>query len=564
MRGSKAWLSLLGIWCITCLWNLWVPGIFDLDEGLYSQAAREMLITGDWVTPRVNRTPFYEKPPLAYWVSAGGQALFGQNPFGVRIGNAAAVLIACLLVFAWGRRRLGETTSWAAAAVLLVSPLVFAEARILTMDALLMLCVTAAVILAWEGTHRTGGPCRMHITAAWGLCGLGVLAKGAPGIVLPGAALVLHALTAERWKIGATAARIRPLLPVSGLLLFAAVAVPWHLLAWKAGGDPFVQEYLIRQHIGRFQGGDTAHRAPFWFYVPATLLLFYPWSFLLPSALRWRTEARQSELQSMLKCWALVVFLLFSAGGSKLVSYVLPMYPPLALLTTVWIRDRWNSPEARRAQLWSLYPAMLLAMGLLFVMLNAQPILQRIAVQTGRPVPAEQVTPQLLSFGLHLAVAAVLASAAGFVLVQMHRRREALWSMGLGMLLFAAAAAAEGIPAVDSALLKPWQNAAKTAGAKAQTDEAIVLFSGSPRRPSGLFYLPSTRFTGASAPVVETTDLKETLAAVARYGHAVVVAATPRANNLALDEGSRLLLQGAQWSVVRLQSRSAQAPHNSR
>src|SRR5262249_6785892 len=117
------------------------------------------------------------------------------------------------------------------------------------------------------------------------LCGFGVLSKGLPGILVPLLTASMFALVESSWSIRTAGKSLLRLRPITGLVLFLAIAVPWHIAAYRASGKAFTEEYIVRQHIDRFRGGDTAHRAPFWFYIPGFMLGMFPWSFFVPAAL---------------------------------------------------------------------------------------------------------------------------------------------------------------------------------------------------------------------------------------------------------------------------------------
>jgi 4-amino-4-deoxy-L-arabinose transferase-like glycosyltransferase len=600
-RTTHAWLLLLLLCGLAFFYRLGGNGLFDLDEGLYAEAAREMNLTGDCVTPRVNGEPFFEKPPLIYWSAAAMFRLFGRSEFTARLPSALASTLLAALVFWFGMRYFGRRAGFLAAAFFILSPLVLAEARQLTTDAALDLCVTAALacfFLGYESliASRKSQPATydsrlttLYALGFWASCAVGVLAKGAPGLLLPVAVAFIFLLFAERFKWRAIRRAMGRMQPAAGLLLFLLLAVPWHALAYRQSGDAFWSEYVIRQHIGRFRGGDTAHREPFWFYVPAFFLLAFPWSFLTPAALLRRNfiiedakvhretpgqeEAQNSRLTThdsrltthdsrltthdsrlFLQVWTVVVFLLFSIAGSKLVSYILPMFPAAALLTGDRCARAMERREAGRALRWGLGTAFFVALLLFGVALFHAPILRLAGSLSHRPVKMEDVPSSLISFATHLFGVTALAAGAAFVLLW-ERRRAAFGALLAGMTLFTGVAVFEGLSAIDAAFCRPLQSLAADAGREAAaTGAPLVLSLSPPRRPSVLFYLPDAllrRPPVEGRRVFETAERAQIDAYLAQNPQAVLLTDSDNAQYLLRDPSTRAEEQRGKWLLLR-------------
>lgn len=508
--------------------NLGGAGIFDLDEGLYSAAAREMLLRGDFVVPKVNNTPFFEKPPLAYWAGAASLALCGKNELAVRLPSALASSLTALLVLWLGTRLFGRKAGLYASLAYALSPLVLGEARQLTTDALLALWTTlalAALLLSMEGGGR-----------AWVLfgavCGLGILTKGIVALVLPVLALgVFRALYRPApWPFG------NPARLAGAVLLALLVALPWHLAAWQQGGEPFIQEYLVKQHIGRFRGGDTAHAAPFWFFVPGYLAGFFPWSFFSVGALlRLRRIAAgpdesgaPEDARRLLRVWFWTVFLFFSASGSKLVSYILPLYPAAALL----VGDRLSHPGRRALS----RPALAAAAvgGLLFgAVLFAGPI-----AQATRANAETMATVRTLQGPLAACLALAFAGCAA-ACVQAWRDRKLARPLAGGMLGFCLTAAVWLVPSIDRTFLRDFREAMRAANAAAAREgSSIVVAPTGMRRPSALFYVDDA--------LLEQKRLAEEKANRVQgdLGSLLMVTDSPRAL------GEFVLFEAGKWRVL--------------
>ena len=307
-------------------WRLGAAPLFDLDEALYVDCARQMILTGDWTTPRLNSrppqnpnrltVPFYEKPIFVYWSSAASQKIFGLNLLAARLPAALAALLTTGLIAVFGSRCFGERAGLLAGTIYAVSPLTLLDARQMTTDGLLVVWLTAALTAfvsiinlpptASKSTD-TAISLIVHSVIFWISCAFAVLTKGIVGILLPALVIGVFLFT-ETWanresgnapslsrayviNLWQTFRRLRPVL---GLLLFFLIAAPWHLLAARTGerdaqNRTFYQEYVIRQHVNRFRGGkngDTVHAQPVFMYVVFFAIDFFPWAFFAPSAFR--------------------------------------------------------------------------------------------------------------------------------------------------------------------------------------------------------------------------------------------------------------------------------------
>lgn len=296
-------------------------GLIGPDEPRYAAVAREMLATGDYITPRLYGAPWFEKPPLMYWLAAIGFKIFGGNDAGARFPSALGAAICVFLIYWCGRRLWDRTTGFLAALVLASSIGFFAFARAASMDMPLTACLTMALVF-FLAAFNDSTPRRLHwFYAFYAALGLGVLAKGPVAVLLPvlslGGFLLLRGKWDE-WK------GWRP----KGLWITAAVAMPWFVLCAIVNGWQFIQVFLINQNLERFTSTVHGHQRPFYFFVPVLLLLTFPWTFLLISALR----RRLGRNDHILLWWAIVPFVFFSFSGSKLPGYILPMVPPIALL----------------------------------------------------------------------------------------------------------------------------------------------------------------------------------------------------------------------------------------
>lgn len=345
--AQPSWLERLprfGLWlAVWWLALLWLRPFASPDEGRYVGIARDMLASGQWVVPELNGLPFFHKPILYYWVEAAGMGLFGVNTFG---GRMAPLLGALMMVLAAGwhvRRRVGPAASRWAMALLSLQPLTFVGGQYANLDMLVAGCITLTIVL-WSESALSESPRERFglMLGGWAAAGLGILAKGLIGLVLPMAVVGLWLLSAWQWRA------ILRLLHPAGLLVFAAVALPW-MWAMQQRFPDFFDYFIVEQHFRRFKGTTFNNARPVWFYLVVLATLLLPWTALLLARARgvWQQSAQVPGRARMLwALWAVVITGFFSMPHSKLVGYILPAVPPLMLFLAVWLAQvggRWRT-----------------------------------------------------------------------------------------------------------------------------------------------------------------------------------------------------------------------------
>src|SRR5579862_2463054 len=329
--GWLAWLILALAWFAT----LQVRPLFDPDEGRYAEIPREMVASGDWVTPRFDDLKYFEKPPLQYWATAAAYELLGVHEASSRLWGAALTFACLVLVFAWVRRLYGGRAALIAATALAVSPYFVIVSHINLLDGAFTFWLTATVFsfsLAQLAEPKSASE-RRWMLAAWAAAALAVLSKGIVVGVLAGGALLLYTLSerdARTW---------RRLHWLPGMALFALLTAPWFVLVERRNPG-FAQFFFVHEHFTRFL--TTVHQRvePWWYFLPLLLLGVLPWVTSLVRAVprAWREEPAGSAAPRFrpgrfLLIYAAVTLVFFSASGSKLAPYILPMLPVLAALT---------------------------------------------------------------------------------------------------------------------------------------------------------------------------------------------------------------------------------------
>ncbi len=302
--------------------------LLEPDEGRYAEIPREMLERSDFVTPYLNHVKYFEKPPFLYWLNSLSFSIFGQNEFAARFFPTLSGLLGVLLTYYIGRKIYGRREGFLAALVLGTSVGYLAQARMNIIDMPLSFCMTATLgfflLAVQDGEKRRN----LYFSLFYLFAALTVLAKGMIGIVLPGGVIFLYLVFTGRWKI------LREMKLVTGSMLFLSVAAPWFILV-SLRNPEFARFFFIHEHFERFLTKVHGRYQPPWFFIPVLLGCMFPWSLFLPSVAR-KIWCERSSLKSgptlFLVIWASVIFCFFSVSDSKLVPYIIPVFPAVALL----------------------------------------------------------------------------------------------------------------------------------------------------------------------------------------------------------------------------------------
>ncbi len=329
--------ALLGLLVLLALIDIVAFGLTDLDEGFYASVAWEMKARGDWLTPLFRGEPWFEKPPLLYWLMISSMRLFGENEFALRLPSVLLSGLTLILIVAWGERRLGSGVGVLAGLLFALAPLSLLLTRLAITDMALCCWQMLALIALWEARER---PLLWSVLGGIAL-GLAVLTKGPVGLGLMGLNYLLQA-----HALHASGLRLRWVLVA--LLMAFATASPWYMGVYRQHGRDFFEEFVLRQNLLRFAGGDTAHSV-----LPliqsgeagsvaagiALYLLFYVaivWLGGLPMAfyasVLWRRAPDEPAVMRYLRGWAWLVFGLFTLSFTKLPAYIFPIFPALALM----------------------------------------------------------------------------------------------------------------------------------------------------------------------------------------------------------------------------------------
>ncbi len=296
------------------------------DEARYVEIPREMVVSGDFITPRLNGVKYFEKPPLFYWLQAASFKTFGLNEAGMRLWVVFFATLGCVATYAFGRSVFNRSTGLMAAGVLATTALYFSLSRLIILDMAVSVLVTLSLYCFYRGLYAPFIQERQR----WFLglsffCGLGVLAKGVMALVVPGPLILLWLSYTRQWHF------VKPLFFWRCSFLFLLVTVPWHL--WVSLKNPeFLHKYFVVEHWLRYTTTIHARYKPAWFFIPIVFIGLMPWTFFLVSTFKTVWHKRTEPLYSFLGIWIGWVLLFFSFSHSKLIPYILPIFPPLALL----------------------------------------------------------------------------------------------------------------------------------------------------------------------------------------------------------------------------------------
>ena len=323
---SLVWEA-LGILALSLTLNLAGNGrisLWDRDEPRYAECTREMRASGDWVHPKFNAEPRYQKPVLIYWLMLAGTAIGGDNPFGARLASAIAGSASCLLLWGFGGRLLGRRVGRIAALILATAPIAVANSKLATTDATLAFLFLGCQVSLWSLTKRESTRAAVFF---WICLALATLTKGPVGPAM----IAVSGLVS--WALGGPTECWSRLQWRWGLSLFVLISAPWFVAIAMITHGEFYREAVGAQILARVTTTLERHSGFFGYYAVTTAVAFYPWSALLPAALVAGFVKRKSNPAiGFLLGWIIGPMILLECVQTKLLHYYLPACPACALL----------------------------------------------------------------------------------------------------------------------------------------------------------------------------------------------------------------------------------------
>lgn len=354
IAGRRLWLAIL-LFALLWFGTIGERRLLNPDEGRYAEIPREMVASGDWITPRLNNLKYFEKPALQYWATATAYKLFGEHHWTARLWPALTGFLGILLTGYAAARLFNPLTGWVSAAVLAGSLwwTVIGHFNALDMGVSFFLSAAVFALCLAEHAGATTIESRHWRHGAWALLGLAVLSKGLIGLVIPGAAVFVYVLWQRDWNL------LLRLKIFQGLLIVTLVTAPW-FIAVSLANPEFTQFFFVHEHFDRFLTKVHARYQPAWFFIPVLLLGILPWIGALPGALRsgfQRDASVRFQPLRFLLVWVVVVFGFFSVSSSKLAPYILPLFPALSVL----IAHHLFKGNRTKALNWLIAPVLMLA-----------------------------------------------------------------------------------------------------------------------------------------------------------------------------------------------------------
>jgi 4-amino-4-deoxy-L-arabinose transferase-like glycosyltransferase len=477
-------------------------GLTDRDEGRNAEAGREMLETGDWITPTFNYEPRFYKPALVYWLMSGSYSLFGVNEFAARFHSAlfgtALILIQYWFSVCWQAPNVGLFS----ALMLLLNIEMIGLNRMALTDSVLVFFTTTAQFAFWAGLHGAGRRNWMW----WFYAGMAIatLTKGPVGFIVPLITMVLYLSFTRRWR-----QYWREGYPLLGTGLFLLLTLPWYGTMLAIHGSNYVT-IAKAQTVGRFMAPMEGHGFGLFFYIPVLLLGFFPWSALLPRSMYdclkawWAArkigmpalepvspddiEAKPNELELFATLWIIGSFVFFTLSSTRLQHYIAPLFPAAALLAaSYWYRSLVDpaTKGVRAAIHFMIGLGFLLALGL-----SAIPwIYSRLSDKMLQEFPsAGLLDPSAWDAGPYAAALILLIGMGlvGYWGLQEQRRAGAFWAAGATLAFVALIAVRLSLPLMNHYFIAPPQELAYAAGVNLQPSDHFVVYGST--RPSTIFY----------------------------------------------------------------------------
>jgi 4-amino-4-deoxy-L-arabinose transferase-like glycosyltransferase len=509
-------LWLLPFCGIAFLWHLGSIGLVDETEPLFAEAARQMTVTGDWVTPYFNGETRFDKPPLIYWFMAICYHLLGVNEWAVRLPSALAAIALTGMGF-YVLRRFGfpnpsqgnpaaqadlpasdsTTQRWLAAfigsAIMALNFQTIIWARTGVSDMLLSGCLGSALLAFFCGYAQ---PEKRSTQTAWYmafyvLLSGAVLTKGPVGIVLPGLIIGLFLL-----YVGNFGSVVREMRLIPGILVFLLLTVPWYVLVILANGEDYIDSFFGYHNFERFTRVVNGHDGVWYFYIPVTLGCFFPWSIHLPMAIarlrfwrrnRWHEQPRATHLGMFALCWFIGIFGFFTIAVTKLPSYVLPLIPAASILVALLWSDQMTRQRplgqgmqwTMRISTWlSLFLSLAFAIALFY-----------------SPNWVDKIESGVANLGDLLrhshfwvwGIATWAGLAIASIVLILRRQTRWIWAaQTIGMLLFVTTTILPLSITIDHYRQLPLRELAATIAQEHQSQEAIVMVGF--KKPSLVFY----------------------------------------------------------------------------
>jgi 4-amino-4-deoxy-L-arabinose transferase-like glycosyltransferase len=305
--------------------------LFTPDGARYCEIAREMAASRDYITPHLNHVLYFEKPILFYWLQAASIHFLGLSEWAMRFWNAFFAVAGCLFTYIAGYKLFNRKTGLFAAFILATNLLYFSMGHLISLDMTVTFFITISLYSFILGTNtQNNSKRRLYMWLAAIAAALAVSTKGLIGIVLPLMIIGIWLLLLNEWR------SVKKWFVPSSIIIFLLITLPWHILI-QIKHPYFLHFYFIEQQLARYSSMIASRYDPFYYFIGILIIGFFPWILFLCQALyktwpKW-SERKQYKTEIFLLIWFIAIFLFFSFSESKLIPYILPIFPPLALMT---------------------------------------------------------------------------------------------------------------------------------------------------------------------------------------------------------------------------------------
>lgn len=533
---SSLWLLVIG-W-IAFGWNLGNVGLIDETEPLFAEASRQMLLTGDWITPFFNGETRFDKPALIYWCQAIAYSIMGVNEWAARTPSALAAMGVIALAFytvQWYFTKKDELekvtnlprrylTAALAAALMALNPEMIVWGRTGVSDMLLTGCIGSTLLCFFLGYAQNN---RAIVIANWQfpnqwylasyvLIAGAILTKGPVGIVLPGLIMIAFALYVGKfWQIW------REMRPILGMVIVLVLSLPWYILVTWRNGWNFINAFFVYHNIERFTEVVNGHSAPWYFYFLVVLLGFAPYAVYIPESLvrlklwqrsYWLQKERSQHLGLFVSLWFLGVFGFFTVSVTKLPSYVLPLMPAAAILVALSWSDLFptsqNSTPTHLAFL--RISAWVNVAFITFISIALFNLTQIVGPDPAAPeLYAEMEKSGILKYGGIIWLIITLISS---ILILTHRYRQIIIINLVGFTAFIAISLMPAILIMDQQRQLPLRELSALIVESKQPNEELIMVGF--KKPTVTFYTKQIvnyiKFSQAALKYIQNPELSKT------------------------------------------------------
>ena len=327
---SLFYLLILSV-LISFFYNIHSVPLFDVDEGAFSEATREMFAKGDFISTYLNGAPRYDKPILIYWLQVLSITLFGINEFAFRLPSAVASTIWVYVIYLFVKSMRDKKSAFISAIITATSLQVTIIAKAAIADALLNLFVTSSMFSIYFFYRRRE---KKYIYITFALVGLGFLTKGPVAVLIPLAVSLIFFIIKGNLKTWLKAS-----FNIIGIMIFILFAMPWYVAQYFKEGNAFIEGFFLKHNLDRFSGPFEGHSGSLLYYFPVVILGVLPYTSILIKTFTKIKNIFKDDLELYLFIWFLSVFVFFSFSGTKLPHYVVYGYPAIFMLTSFYFAE---------------------------------------------------------------------------------------------------------------------------------------------------------------------------------------------------------------------------------